>query len=274
MRLALVALAFLVMTMPRAANAQACPLPDPNQSYFVPQAGTVAAPSEGAAAIRFFRACPNNDGGSSLPQNARIKVVLRDAAGVPLVGVSPDQIYTLFNGGTPAQGFFGPGADSIISNTMWNPAASCPDVRRMKADAPTDAAGTTYITFGGSSAPGVYARDPGIKWGHFDFEIPVYVGLPPCNPILLKGKFTSAAALGSYALRIKNTDVVGGLAAVLNQGEAVTVSDFNTCVACAGGGGGIFCYWCDLDWSGAIGAADLNIVTSHFGHNCQTPLSP
>src|SRR5262245_25724356 len=178
----------ILLTMPALAHAQTCPLPDQSLSYFVPQTGPVTTPTEGAGAIRFLRACPNNDGGASLPNNVRIKVVLKDAGGAPLVGVSPDMIYTLFNSGTAAQGFFGMGADSIISNGTWNPVPSCPDVTMMKADAPTDASGSTYITFGGASLPGVYSRDPNLKWGHFDEEIPVFVGRPPCNPIRLRGK--------------------------------------------------------------------------------------
>ncbi|MGE5177177.1 MAG: hypothetical protein ACM3JJ_12500, partial [Hyphomicrobiales bacterium] len=39
-------------------------VPDITQSYYVPQVGTVATPTEGTLATRFFRICPNNDGGS------------------------------------------------------------------------------------------------------------------------------------------------------------------------------------------------------------------
>jgi hypothetical protein len=265
----------LFLTVPAAlAHAQVCPVIDQNLSYYVPQAGQVTMPSEGAAAIRLLRACPDNDGGSSLPNSVRIKVVLIGLGGAPLVGVSPDQIYTLFNSGTPAQGFFGMGADSIISNSTWNPVPTCPDVTYMKADAPTDASGTTYITFGGSSAPGVYSRDPSLKWGHFDEMIPVFVGKPPCNPMRLQGRLTSGSPPGTYSLRIKNVDVVGGLGAVLNQGERVTIADLNTCYNCASFPGGMWCYWCDFDWSGAINAIDLNVITAHAGHSCQVPLSP
>src|SRR5262245_64665475 len=106
MRRSLVVLSLLLLALPISTSAQ-CPLPDVNNSFFVPQAGPVATPTEGTGAIRFLRACPDNDGGASLPNNVRIKVVLRDAGGVPLVGVAPDQIYTLFNSGTLAQGFTG-----------------------------------------------------------------------------------------------------------------------------------------------------------------------
>jgi hypothetical protein len=270
-----IAILMAASTMPAAlAHAQPCPLPDPNLSFFVPQTGPVTMPTEGPGAIRFLRACPNNDGGASLPNNVRIKVVLRDAGGAPLTGVSPDQIYTLFNSGTAAQGFFGMGADSVISNGTWNPAPSCPDVTFMKADAPTDASGTTYITFGGASAPGVYSRDSSIKWGHFDEEIPVFVGRPPCNPIRLKGRLTTGSPPGTYSLRIKNFDVVGGLGAVLNQGERVAIADMNTCINCLTSPAGVWCYWCDFDWSGAVNITDVNAISTHSGHSCEVPFSP
>jgi len=274
MKAARLVLALLLIVPAALAHAQTCPVIDQNLSYFVPQAGPVTMPTEGAAAIRFLRACPDNDAGTSLPNSVRIKVVLIGLGGAPLVGVSPDQIYTLFNSGTPAQGFFGMGADSIISNSMWNPVPTCPDVTMMKADAPTDASGATYITFGGSSMPGVYSRNPSLKWGHFDEEIPVFVGRPPCSPTQLKGKLTSGSPLGTYSLRIKNFDVVGGLGAVLNQGERVTVTDMNTCINCLTAPGGVFCYWCDFDWSGAVNVTDVNSLMSHAGHNCEVPLSP
>ncbi|HSQ60989.1 MAG TPA: hypothetical protein VLT84_11280, partial [Acidobacteriota bacterium] len=53
-------------------------IPEVSNSFFVPQTGTVASPTEGTVAARLFRMCPNNDGGASLPNNARIKVVVRD----------------------------------------------------------------------------------------------------------------------------------------------------------------------------------------------------
>src|SRR6185295_9743637 len=88
-------------------------VPNASNSYFVPQAGSVATPLIGALATHFFRACPNNDGGSSLPNNARIKIVLRDGSNAPIVGMSRFSIYIHFNGGTGVQGFSGDGADSI-----------------------------------------------------------------------------------------------------------------------------------------------------------------
>src|SRR5213083_2775910 len=88
-------------------------VPNAGYSYFVPQAGPFATPIEGETATHFFRACPNNDGGSSLPNNARIRVVLRDGSNAPIVGLSNLSIYVHFNGGTDKQGFTGDGADSI-----------------------------------------------------------------------------------------------------------------------------------------------------------------
>ena len=127
---------------------------DATQSYFVPMAGPAATPVTGQAATRFFRSCPNNDGGSALPNNARIRVVLVDATGAGIAGLVP---YVKFNGGTAAQGFGGNGADSIIANSTWNQLPPCPDVRTIPADAPTAADGSAEITFIGAGG----VRDPG-----------------------------------------------------------------------------------------------------------------
>ena len=109
------------------------------QSYYVPQVGPVGTPAEGMAAIALFKACPNNDGGTSLPNSARVKVVVLDGTFAPIPGVAAADICLLFNGGTPAQGFSGIGADSVIANSTWNQNPLCPDVRCVFADAPTDA---------------------------------------------------------------------------------------------------------------------------------------
>ncbi|HEX7077413.1 MAG TPA: hypothetical protein VF363_03225, partial [Candidatus Eisenbacteria bacterium] len=45
-------------------------VPDLTQSFYVPQVGSVATPTEGTNAIKLFRGCPNNDGGASLPSSA------------------------------------------------------------------------------------------------------------------------------------------------------------------------------------------------------------
>lgn len=264
-RTALVAAATLVFVS-SIARAQ----PDPTQSYYVPQSGTVAAPSEGTAATRFFRVCPNNDGGGSLPNNARIKVVLRDGGGVGLAGVAAADICLLFNGGTSAQGFAGSGADSIIANSTWNVDPLCPNVMCIPADAPTDVTGTTYITFTGATpgSPGVGTRDSARKWGHYDSAIPV-VALGTT----IVGRLTTASSLGTYVLQIKNLDFVDGLDAVLNAGEAVTGAEL-TAIIWEIGIISPITYWIDFDGSGGVASPDFNLITAHFNHDCDTPLSP
>jgi len=246
------------------AHAQA---PDPFRSYFTPEAGPVPSPIVGDAAITFFHACPNNDGGSSLPNNARIRVVLRDAAGAPIAGVDPADVCILFNKGTWAQGFTGAGADSIIANGVYNAAPLCPDVRCLTADAPTDLNGATYITFAGASAsaPGVSARNPNRKWGHYDSELPVYA-----LGVQLPGRLTASDFSGSYELRIKSFDHVDGLDPTQDEGETVGPSDFNL-VANHLGDPGPLSYWRDFDTSGLVGPEDFNMVTYHSTHDCDTP---
>lgn len=239
-------------------------------SFYVPQTGPVATPTEGTVAIRLFRACPNNDGGSSLPNNARIKVVLRDAIGNGIAGVAAADICMLFNGGTTLQGFVGVGADSIIANSAFNPDPLCPNVTCVQADAPTDVNGVTYITFTGADplVPGVGVRDPARKWGHYDSEIPVYaLGVP------ILGRITTASATGTYTLRIKNFDVVDGLDLDLNAGAAVTIGDLSYWYYGIGVSSPLS-YWLDLDSSGSVSAADLNLAIGHFNHDCDTPNSP
>ncbi|HEU5310749.1 MAG TPA: hypothetical protein VFV24_04775, partial [Candidatus Eisenbacteria bacterium] len=168
------------------------------------------------------------------------------------------------------QGFSGVGADSVIANGQWNQQPLCPDVRCMQADSDTDATGTTYITFTGSTPgnPGVGTRNPARKWGHYDTKIPVYV-----LGFEILGRLTTAAAPNTYTLQIKNYDVVGGLGAVLNQGEAVTSADFNACV----GNIGIInarTWWCDFDSVGGIGPGDFNLIATHTTHDCDTPQNP
>ncbi len=243
---------------------------DPTMSYFVPQAGSVASPVEGYLAYRFFRQCPNNDGGASLPNNARVKVVVNNAGGSPIAGVAAAEICLLFNGGTAAQGFTGEGADSIIANSTWNQAPLCPDVRCIPADAPTDASGTTYITFTGASPsnPGVAVRDPGRKWGHYDSEIPVYV-----LGSKIPGRLDSFSPSGTYVLRIKNFDWSGGLAARLNEGASVTLTDFNGVVNGIGVNNSLS-YWKDFDSSGGVSLTDFNLISRHTDHDCTHPMDP
>ncbi len=263
--------------------------PDPNQSYFVPQAGSLSTPCEGATgnctavaaadmsyaltigggAIATFRACPNNDGGQVLRNNARIKVVLKASDGSPLPGINPADICVLLNGGTEAQGFFGLGADSIIANSTWNVDPLCPDVRCIPADAPTDVNGVTFITLRGAApgSPGVSIRDPNRKWGHFDSDMPVVV----LGQKLL-GRLTSISASGSYTLGIKNFDTVGGLEASLDEGEVVSPTDVTAIFRDTTEGIHIFSR--DFDNNGSVGIADLSLLLAHYTHDCDTPLNP
>ena len=242
------------------------------QSYYVPQTGPVATPTEGTSATALFKMCPNNDGGTSLPNSARLKVVVLDGSFVPVPGVPAAEICLLFNGGTAAQGFTGLGADSVIANSTWNQSPLCPDVRCVAADAPTDAAGMTYVTFTGTDGTeanrGVGVRDPNRKWGHYDSEIPVYV-----SGYKIRGQLTSLPGSPAYTLRIKSFDVSGGLGAVLNQGEAVTTTDYNTMVANLNKSN-IITYWLDFNNSNTVTTLDYNQMAAHLNHNCWTPDNP
>ncbi|HET9252998.1 MAG TPA: hypothetical protein VFP58_12865 [Candidatus Eisenbacteria bacterium] len=236
--------------------------------YYVPQAGPVQAPVEGQAAIRYFRMCPNNEGGTSLPNSARIKVVVKNAAGLPIDHVDGSDVVALLNGGTPEQGFSGVGADSIVSNSQYNPI--CPDVRAISADGPTDPDGATYITFTGTSpgARGMGVPDPSRKWGHYDSKIPIYV-----VGFELSGRLTSESANGTYTLQIKCYDHTGGLGTGMGQGEAVTSADFNG-VANNIGVVNALTWWRDFDSTGGIAATDFNLVAAHVTHDCDTPNQP
>lgn len=252
-------------------------VPDIAQSFYVPQAGNTTTPLEGAStpnpSFRFYRMCPNNDGGSSLPNNARVKVVVRDVNGNGIAGIAAADVCLLFNGGTPAQGFSGVGADSVTANAQFNQTPLCPDVRCVQADAETDATGTTFITFTGSTAgsPGIGTRNPLRKWGHYDTEIPVYV-----LGFKISGRLTTASANGTYTLRIKSFDHVGGLGTQLNQGTTVTLADFNA-LAINLGVDNATSYWRDFDFTGgvaAVGLSDFNAFVQHLGHDCDSPLNP
>jgi len=223
-----------------------------------------------------FRVCPNNDAGSGLAQSARLKVVVRDVNGNGIAGVAAADICLLFNGGTAAQGFSGVGADSVIANRQWNPIALCPDVRCVAADAQTDATGTTYITLIGASSlnPGVGVRDPQRKWGHYDTEIPVFV-----LGFKLSGRLTTASANGTYTLRVKNFDISqpAGLGAIMNQGEVVSLTDVNQFAPNAPGNptpDTVQAYWCDFDSDTDIDLTDVNQMTGHVTHDCDTPTNP
>lgn len=262
---AIALLGMIAMAAPAFAG-----VPDVTQSFYVPQSGTTGAPSEGTLATRFFRACPNNDGGASLPSSARIKVVVKDVNGNGISGIAAADICLMFNGGTPAQSFSGVGADSVIANSAFNQSPLCPDVRCVQADDQTDATGTTYITFTGATvgSPGVGTRNANRKWGHYDTEIPVYV-----LGFKLSGRLTSGSANGTYTLRIKNFDWTGGLTTTMNVGEAVTATDFNG-IANGIGVNNAISYWKDFDYSGSVTATDFNSINAHTGHNCTAPLNP
>jgi hypothetical protein len=263
-------IAALALMLGAAANAQT---PDPALSYYVPEAGPTApggVPIKGAEAVKFLRSCPNNDGSSSLPNNARIKVVLMDATG-PLAGILAENIYVKLNGGTAVQNFPGDGADSIIANGTYNTAPLCPDLFSITADAPSDVFGVAYITFGGGNplAPGTSLRDSDRKWGHYDSELPVWA-----NGVQILGRLEEGAgAIGDYVLRIKSVDVKGGLANGNNQGEVVTQVDFNL-VKGEIGLTDALSYWCDFNSSGAVDNIDLNIATFHKDHDCGAPMNP
>jgi hypothetical protein len=245
-------------------------VPDPGTSFYVPQRGTVASPIEGTSATTVFRACPNNEGGTSLPGNGRIKVVVRDANSNGIPGIAAADICLLFNGGTSFQGFSGLGADSVISNGQFNQSPLCPDVRCVQADAETDASGTAYITFTGATAgsPGVGTRNPQRKWGHYDTKIPVYV-----LGFEILGRLTTGGAANSYALQIKNYDHTGGLGTAMNQGTSVTSADFNA-IANNIGVNNVLTWWRDFDSQGGISSTDFNLIASHTTHDCDTPSNP
>jgi len=246
------------------ASAQA-QVPNAGNSYFVPQAGSMGTPIEGDAAARFFRACPNNDGGSSLPNNARIRVVLRDAGNAPIVGLSNASIYIHFNGGTDKQGFTGDGADSIIANGVGNPNGPCPLLQYLYADGPTDATGTTYITFTGAGG----VRDPNRKWGHYDSELPVVA-----NGVQLQGRLSDAGTNGEYVLRIKNVDIKGGLQNGIDHGESVTSVDYNSFRSSLDDPPDDLTYWRDLNGDGTYSSTDFAILVNHRDHDCGHPMSP
>jgi len=245
-------------------------VPDAVASFYVPQRGAVATPIEGTSAASFFRACPNNDGGTSLANNARIKVVVRDSNSNGIPGIAAADICVLFNGGTTAQGFSGVGADSVIANGQFNQSPLCPDVRCVQADAETDASGTTYITFTGATPgqPGIGTRNPVRKWGHYDSKVPVYV-----LGFEIQGRLTTASPPNTYTLQIKNYDHTGGLGTALNQGTSVTSADFNA-IANNIGVNNALTWWRDFDSVGGIASSDFNQISNHTTHDCDTPNNP
>jgi hypothetical protein len=247
-------------------------VPDISQSFFVPQRGSVGSPIEGNMALQGFRTCPNNDAFTGAFQSCRIKVVVRDVNGNGIPDIAAADICILFNGGTPAQGFSGVGADSVISAASLNLDPPCPDLRCIPADAPTDANGVTYITFIGATpgSPGVGTRDPNRKWGHYDSELPVYA-----QGFKLSGRLTTASPNGSYILRIKNLDVMEGLGPDIDEGEAVTTADFSTILHHVGmSSGSPLLYWLDFNSDGIVTITDFNLLVGHINHDCDTPNNP
>jgi len=265
----LFATAVILATLGGTYRADAA-LPDPTQSFFVPQSGSFTTPTEGAAAIANARRCPNDDGTQVLRFNSRLMVVVRAVDGLPIGGIPASDICVLFNGGTLAQGFIGLGDDSIIANSQYNPLASCPAVRCVEADAPTDTDGVTYITWLGNPSTSPIdtttcrARDPFRKWGGYAGDIPVFVlGLQ------LQGKLTSTSALGSYTAHVKSLDSIGGRTTALNQGELVNSLDINPVQAALGAP---YKYQLDFDNNGIVNAVDLSFIKAHNNHKCNFPV--
>jgi len=243
-------------------------VPDVTQSYYVPQSGTLAAPVEGAGALANFRRCPNDDGTQVLRNNSRLKVVVRASDGSPIANIPAADIYLKFNGGTAAQGFSGSGGDSIIATSLYNPAASCPDIRFVIADAPTDAEGVAYITLLGSTpgSPGVATRDPFRKWGGYEGDIPLFVLGSQLN-----GYLTTVHGLTpTFTAHVKSVDHQGGRTTTLNQGEVVNSLDINPVQSNINTG--TYVYARDFQQDGVINSLDYNFIRGHNGHNCNTPI--
>ena len=242
------------------------PTPDQSRSYYVPEAVVSGVVKDGLStpkSYQFFRGCPNNDG-ASYPGSARIKVVVKDAAGSGIPNVPATDIFVLFNGGSPVQGFVGEGTDSVVANSQFGtPTSACPNLRGLIADAPTDANGIAYITFVGAGG----TRDSGRKWGHFDSEMPVYV-----LGTKVSGRLSDASAAGSYTLQIKSADRSGGLSlSALDHGELINSADANTLLFESSPAYG---WWSDLDSSGVVNSTDFSILNAHFGHTCSSPNNP
>ena len=261
----LFALAVFLLALSGSIPAAYAGVPDVTQSFYVPQRGSVATPTEGAVAIASARRCPNDDGSQVLALNARLKVVVKASDGSPIAGIPASDICVLFNGGTPAQGFSGVGDDSIIANFQFNQLSSCPDIRCVQADAATDATGTTYITWIGATpgSPGVGTRDPFRKWGGYAGSIPVVV-----LGFQLQGKLTTGGVLGSYTAHVKSLDFVGGRTTAPNQGELVNSLDISPVQAAIGHA---YQYLMDFDNNGIVNSIDLSFIKAHNNHKCNFP---
>jgi len=265
----LFALAVFLLALSGSIPAVYAGVPDTNKSYYVPQSGSVTTPTEGAAAIVNARRCPNDDGIQVLRLNSRLKVVVLASDGSPIVGIPASDICVLFNGGTPAQGFNGVGDDSIIANFQFNQLSSCPDIRCVQADAPTDANGVAYITWIGATAgsPGVGTRDPFRKWGGYAGDIPVMV-LGFKLPGYLTTAQGAAHGVSTYTAHVKSFDHIGGRTTATNQGELVNSLDINPVQAAIGTP---YKYNLDFDNNGIVNSLDLNLIKPHNNHKCNFP---
>jgi len=267
----LFALAVFLLALSGSIPGAYAGVPDVSRSYYVPQSGSVTTPTEGAGAIVNARRCPNDDGTQVLRLNSRLKVVVLASDGSPIVGIPASDICVLFNGGTPAQGFSGVGDDSIIANFQFNQLSSCPDIRCVQADAPTDVNGVAYITWIGATAgsPGVGTRDPFRKWGGYAGDIPVMV-----LGFKLSGYLTTAQGVAhgapTYTAHVKSFDHQGGRTTATNQGELVNSLDINPVQAAIGTP---YKYNLDFDNNGIVNSLDLNLIKPHNNHKCNAPLT-
>jgi hypothetical protein len=271
----LAAFALVASMVPAAAYAG---VPDVAQSFYVPQRGSVGTPVEGTAAATVFRTCPNNDAfsfggsGTGALNNGRIRVIVRDVNGVGIPGIAAADICVLFNGGTSIQGFSGVGADSVVATNGTQTNGLCPNVRCIQADGPTDAVGSTYITFRGNDGitPGVSIRDPQRKWGHFDTDIPVFA-----LGFKLAGRLSSTqvTTTPAYVLRVKNVDVALGLNNTVGAAEVVTGVDVSTVVGALTTNPPLK-YWYDVDNNNVVSGIDVTTVVGHLNHSCVNILTP
>jgi len=256
----------LVAVLAWIAPAADAGVPDPSNSYYVPEAGAnVLSPLTGTNATRWFKICPNNDGGLSAINHPRIKVFIRDSNNQPIPNVAAADICILFNGGTQAQGFEGLGADSVIANSTKNP--TCPDVRCVAADAASNASGVAYITFAGGDPnnPGTTMINPNRKWGHFDSKLPVFVlGYEIFGR--LNPPYTTP---NDYTLRIKNFDWAGGTTSTGAGGMIINFADFSGVASAYKNPNPLdpFLWWKDFD-GGGVGLSDFTAIVTHYLDSC------
>lgn len=59
----------------------------------------------------------------------------------------------------------------------------------------------------------------------------------------------------------------------MNQGEAVTSTDYNTMVANLNKSN-VITYWLDYNESGTVTTLDYNMLLAHINHNCIFPYNP